>query len=147
MAKFEYTGADGIEAQLQAMDRDMIKGIVMAGAEACVKEMQNLIGAYRHIGKTGSMQKNVAPAKYHEDLGSGWVDVYPQGSDSRGVSNAMKAFVINYGIGSNPTVRSHKKKKNKTGDKFITGNQKRMEQGVFTAMQAESDRRIAEINK
>ena len=71
--------------------------------------------------------------------GSGWVDVYPQGNDSRGVSNAMKAFVINYGYGGRKT--------KKTGDKFITGNQKRMEQGVFTAMQAESDRRLAEINK
>ena len=138
MAKFEYSGTEGIEAQLQAMDRDMIKGIVMAGAEACVKEMQEMIGQYRHV-KTGSMQKSVAPAKYHEDYGSGWVDVYPQGSDSRGVSNAMKAFVINYGYGGRRT--------KKTGDKYITGNKKRMEQGVFTAMQAESDRRIAEINK
>lgn len=138
MAKFEYSGTEEIEAKLQAMDRDMIRGIVMAGAEACKKEMQAAIGQYRHV-KTGSMQQSVAPAQYHESYGSGWVDVYPQGNDSRGVSNAMKAFVINYGYGGRKT--------KKTGDKFITGNQKRMEQGVFTAMQAESDRRLAEINK
>ena len=143
MAKFEYSGVDEVEQKLAAMDRDMIKGIVMKGAEACTKEMQALIGQYRHV-KTGQMQKSVAPAQYHEDLGSGWVDVYPQGTDSRGVSNALKAFVNNYGIGNNPTRR---KTQNKTGDKFITKNQKRMEQGVFTAMQAESDRRIAELNK
>lgn len=143
MAKFEFSGADEVEQTLAAMDRDMIKGIVMSGAEACTKEMQAMIGQYRHV-KTGQMQKTVAPAQYHEDLGKGWVDVYPQGTDSRGVSNALKAFVINYGIGNNPT---RKKKQNKTGDKFITKNQKRMEQGVFTAMQAESDRRIAELNK
>lgn len=146
MARFDYSGTEELEQQLARMDRDMIKGIVMAGAEACTKEMQNMIGAYRHI-KTGSMQKEVKPAQYHEDLNGGWVDVYPQGEDSRGVSNALKAFVINYGIGKNPTRRSGGHMKNKTGDKFITGNQKRMEQGVFTAMQAESDKRIAELNK
>ena len=138
MAKFEYTGVDAVEAQLEKMDRDMIRGIVMAGAEACKKEMQAMIGQYRHV-KTGAMQQSVAPAQYHEDLDSGWVEVYPQGNDSRGVSNAKKAFVINYGYGGRRTKKS--------GDKFITGNKKRMEQGVFTAMQAESDRRIAEINK
>ena len=138
MAKFEYTGTEALEQKLAAMDKDMIKGIVMAGAEACVKEMQALIGAYHHV-KTGSMQQNVRPGNYREDLGSGWVDVYPQGSDSRGVDNAMKAFVINY--------RTAKKTPSKTGDKFITKNKKRMEQGVFSAMQAESDRRVAELNK
>lgn len=138
MAKFSYSGTDELEQRLAAMDRDMIRGVVMAGAEACVKEMQNLIGAYHHV-KTGSMQQNVRPAAYHEDMNCGWVDVYPQGADGRGISNALKAFVINYGYGRRRT--------KKAGDKFITGNQKRMERGVFTAMQAESDRRIAEINK
>lgn len=138
MAKFEYSGTEELETRLAEMDKHMIKGIVMAGADACSREMQAMIGAYRHV-RTGSMQQNVAPAKYHEDLNSGWVDVYPQGNDSRGVSNAKKAFVINYGYGGRKTKR--------TGDKFITGNKKRMEQGVFTAMQAESDRQIAELNK
>lgn len=146
MARLEFDGFDGLEAQLAEMDRNMIKGIVMAGADACTKEMQNMIGSYRHV-RTGSMQQHVAPAQYHESLNSGWVDVYPQGTDDRGVSNALKAFVINYGIGKNPTRRSGGKVKNKTGDKFITGNQKRMERGVFTAMQAESDRQIAQLNK
>ena len=138
MAKLEFTGPDELSQKLELAGRDMIKGIVMAGADACTKEMQALIGQYRHV-KTGSMQKNVRPAQYHEDLGSGWVEVYPQGNDGRGVSNAKKAFIINYGYGRRRT--------EKTGDKFITGNKKRMEQGVFTAMQAESDRRVAEINK
>ena len=148
MAKFEFSGTEDLEAKLAGMERGMIKGIVMAGADACAKEMQDEIGRYRHIGRTGSMQKNVRPAEYHETMNGGWVNVYPQGNDPRGVSNAMKAYVINYGIGKNPTIRSGKRKeKNKTGDKFITGNQKRMEQGVYAAMQAESDRRIAELNK
>lgn len=138
MAKCEFSGTEELEAKLGSMDRDMIRSIVMAGAEALKKEDQAIIGAYRHV-KTGSMQKSVAPGKYHEDLNSAWVEVYPQGSDGRGVSNAKKAFVINYGYGGRRT--------KKTGDKFITGNTKRMEQGVFAAMQAESDRRIAELNK
>ena len=138
MAKFEFSGADGMDGKLAAMDRDMIRNIVMAGAEACAAEQHGLIGSYHHV-RTGSMQQNVRPAKYHEDMNSGWVEVYPQGSDGRGVSNALKAFVINYGRGGRRT--------KKAGDKFITGNKKKMEQVVSAAMQAESDRRIAEINK
>ena len=146
MAKFEYTGGEDFEQKLAEMDRTMIRSIVMSGADACVKEMQNLIGAYHHV-RTGEMQKAVAPAKYHEDLGTGWVEVYPQGTDSRGVDNAMKAFVINHGIGKRPN-RSRPRKKadrNRTGDKFITSNKDRMQRGVFTAMQAESDRQVSKL--
>ena len=137
MAKFEYSGDETLEASLSLLDRDAIKRIVMAGADACVKDMQDEISAYRHI-RTGSMQQSVAPGRYKEDLNSGSVEVYPQGSDSRGVSNAKKAFVINYGYGGRRTRR--------TGDKFITGNKKKTEQAVGTAMQAESDRLIQELN-
>lgn len=147
MAKFEYTGLDGIENQIAEMDRNMIQGIVMAGADACVKEMQAAIGTYHHV-KTGAMQQAVAPGQYHEDVRSGWVEVYPQGTDSRGVDNAMKAFVINHGIGKRPMRARPRKKKqaNRTGDKFITKNKDRMQRGVFTAMQAESDKLVSQVN-
>jgi hypothetical protein len=138
MAKFEYVPDDGMDAALERLGREGIRAIVMAGAAAAVKEMQDDIGAYRHV-KTGNMQKAVGPGAYHEDLGSAWVEVYPQGSDDRGVSNAKKAFVINYGYGGRRT--------KKTGDKFITGNKKKREQAVGNAMQAESGRLIDEMNR
>ena len=84
------------------------------------------------------MLQGVAPGRYHEDLGSGWVEVYPQGEDSRGISNATKAFVINYGYGGRRT--------QKTGDKFITGQKNTMSDAVAAAMQREADRIIQEMN-
>ena len=137
MARFEFDGGEDFDARLGRLERDGVKRIVMAGAEACVEAMQERIGAYRHI-VTGSMQRSVKPAKYHEDLGSGWVEVYPQGDDGRGISNAKKAFVINYGYGGRRT--------KKTGDKFITGDIKNMEQAVAEAMQRESGRLLDEMN-
>ena len=138
MAKMvEYGGFDNVDATLGKLSRETIRRCVMAGAEACVDETRKNIEGYRHV-VTGSMMQGVAPGKYHEDLGSGWVDVYPQGDDGRGISNAKKAFVINYGYGGHKTA--------KTGDKFITGQINSMKEVVAKAMQAESDRIIQEVN-
>ena len=110
MARFEYSGGEEFEAALEKLDRDGRKNIVMAGAEVCAQDMQNAIGNAHHV-RTGSMMQNVRPGIYHDDPDSSYVEVYPQGNDSRGVDNAMKAFVINYGYG--------KRRTKKTGDKFM----------------------------
>ena len=135
MARCSYDFGD-LDSGLQFMGREAVRRIVMAGAEACVHATRDNIQQYRHI-VSGSMQEGVRPGKYHEDLGSGWVEVYPQGDDGRGISNAKKAFVINYGYG--------KRKTRKTGDKFITGNKKKYETSVAKAMQDESDRVVAQL--
>ena len=137
MARVEYDGFDQIDGLMGKLQRDAIRRIVMAGAEACVEETRRNVEQYRHV-MTGSMMAGVAPGKYHEDIGSGWVEVYPQGDDRRGISNAKKAFVINYGYGGRRTA--------KTGDKFITGKTKSMQGIVSKAMQAESDRIMQELN-
>ena len=138
MAKFTYTEGEGFDANLTKLGREAVKTIVMAGADQCTKDLQSVIGSYHHV-KTGSMQQSVRPGIYHEDLNSGWVEVYPQGTDGRGVSNAKKAFVIDRGYGARRT--------KKTGDKFITKNQKQFKTDVSTAMQAASDRLVAETFK
>ena len=138
MAKFTYDAGEGFDAGLDKLGRDSVKTIVMAGAEQCRQDFQNVIGSYHHI-KTGSMQQNVRPGIYHEDLNSGWVEVYPQGTDGRGVDNAKKAFIIDRGYGARRTKR--------TGDKFITKNQKQFKADVERSMQAASDRLIADTFK
>ena len=137
MARCEYDGFERIDGVLTRLSRDAIREVVMAGAAACVEETKKNVQEYRHV-VTGSMMEGVQAGKYHEDLGSGWVEVYPQGDDSRGVSNAKKAFVINYGYGKRRTA--------KTGDKFITGQTKTMENIVAKAMQAKSDEIIRQLN-
>ena len=136
MAKLTYDEGTGFDANLDKLGREGIKAIVMAGAEGCAKEMQGGIRQSRHV-RTGSMMQTVRPGNYHEDPEASWCEVYPQGSDARGVSNAKKAFVINYGYG--------KRRTDKTGDKFITGNKKKYEASVAKAMQDESDRVVAQL--
>lgn len=131
--------------QLEGMERDAVKRIVMAGAAACAEAEKNAIDTYRHVG-TGSMRESVRPGEYREDVGSGSVYVYPQDNDGRGVSNAKKAFVIDNGLGRKPmTARSRGKMANKTGDHFITRKTKKQaEEVTVRAMEAEYDRIVAE---
>ena len=137
MAKLSYSGFEVIENQLEKLGRDTVRRLVEAGAKELVKTTQEDIRQYRHI-QTGAMEKSVKPGAYHETLEGGWMDVYPQGEDRRGVSNAKKAFVINYGYG--------KRKTAKTGDKFITGNMKKRQSAITAAMEAENNKIINEAN-
>lgn len=133
----EYDGLERIDGMLTRLSRESIRKVVMAGAEACVEETRKNVEKYRHIVHH-NMLDSVAPGKYHEDLNSAWIEVYPQGYDGRGISNAKKAFVINYGYGGRKTA--------KTGDKFITGQKTTMQEVVSKAMQAESNRIIQQLN-
>lgn len=142
MAKCEYKGPEEIVSQLGKLgSREFIRKVVMAGADACIDETRSRIDRYRHV-VSGSMKEHVRAGNYYEDIDSGYVYVYPQDEDARGIRNATKAFVINYGRGGNPTRR---KTRNKTGDKFITGQKKTMDKIVNDAMQAESERLLNEI--
>ena len=147
MARME--GTEIRTDDLQGLERGAVRRIVMAGADACVEETQRNIDEYHHVGATGSMRSNVRPGRYWEGMGSGVVDVYPQGQDSKGVDNALKAFVIDRGIGQRPnTKRSRGRTPNKTGDRFLTGKTARKaEETVVRAMEAEFDRIIEESNK
>jgi len=125
------------EAQLDQLGgREAARRIVEAGSAAAVKVLQERTDAAHHI-MTGQMKGAFAPGKYHEDVDRCWQDVYPQGTDARGIDNAKKAFVINYGYGGRKTA--------KTGDKFITGKTKTLEEAVSAAMQAEAERIKNEI--
>ena len=145
MARME--GNEIREDGLEGLTRGTVKRIVMAGAGACTDETQRNIDEYHHVG-TGSMRANVRPGNYHEGMGSGSVNVYPQDEDSKGVGNALKAFVIDRGIGQRPnTKRSRGRTPNKTGDRFLTKKTARKaEEAVARAMEAEFDRIIEENN-
>ena len=128
-----------LDAQMDQLGgRDAARRIVEAGSAAAVKALQERTDEAHHI-VTGRMQQAFAPGIYHEDLDRCWQDVYPQGMDARGVDNAKKAYVINYGYGGRKT--------KKTGDKFITGNTKTLEEAVGAAMRAEAERILEEITR
>lgn len=136
MAKLSVNGIEGVEDQLARIGgRESARRIVEAGAKACAAELEKRTDEYRHV-VTGSMMSSFAPGKYHEDIDVCWQDVYPQGTDSRGISNTKKAFIINYGRGG--------KRTQKTGDKFITGKKTTLEQVVGQAMKAEAEQILKE---
>ena len=141
MATLKVNGFELIDQQFNRMGRPMIRQIVEAGARAAEKRMAENTKARQHV-RTGDMLESIGENEYREFLGGGSVDVYPQGDDRKGVRNATKAYVINYGKGRKVTKRGQR---NKTGDKFITGDESKAEAVVYEAMKAESDRLIAEI--
>ena len=146
MATCRVSGFELVEQQLNRMGRPMIRQIVEAGAKAAEKVMADATEEKGH-SRTGEMMRSIGHNEYREFLGGGSTDVYPQGDDSKGARNATKAYVINYGKGRRPNTKWPKKRprKNRTGDKFITGNEGKTEAAVTEAMQAESDRLIAEL--
>lgn len=139
MAKMTIDGMDeriaGIDNLETGMRRTGIRRIVEAGAKVAAQTMADNIQNYHHIGETGDMYRSVGGAEYKETFEGGSMNVYPLGNDPRGVSNALKAFVINYGRGGNPTRRGTQ---NKTGDNFITGNFRKTKDKVAAAMQSEA---------
>lgn len=133
MAKVTYD-LSGIEDKLGALgSRENIRRIVEAGSKAAVMALQKRTQEKRHV-VTGEMERSITAKELHEDLGSAWQYVYP-GEGGRD-ENTVKAFVINYGRGGRRTA--------KTGDKFITGGTKQLDEAVKAAMAAEADRILNE---
>ena len=140
MARMKVDGTEFISEKLNGRSREMIKSITMAGAKAAEKRMRETTQRRQHV-RPGDMLESVGDNGYREWYGGGSTEVYPQESDRKGVRNATKAYVINYGRGG------VKRNGGKMGDKFITGDEKNTEEAVYQAMQAESDRLIEQIDK
>lgn len=140
MARMEIDGLDDLITRMARAEgmgiRNAVKRIVTAGAEADAADLKKLTRESHHV-LTGSMVENIRGGTYRETAGGGEINVYPQGEDSHGVSNAMKAFVINYGLGG--------RKKGKMGDKFITKNFKKTEAIVSAAMAAEAEKALSDM--
>lgn len=134
MARFTYDGLSVEAGGMAGLGRDAIRRIVEAGADAAVEHMRARIRE-KHYGQ-GDMESGVAKGEYKESLDGGSQVVYPQGTDRKGVDNALKAFVINYGRGGT-------RKKGKMGDRFIDRDPD-AERIVTEAMARESERVMAE---
>lgn len=140
MAKFEINGLEdmgGSMERLQAIhERSAVRRIVMAGADADTGLLSEITRRAGHV-RTGSMMESIRAGDYHETIGGGEVNVYPQGEDAKGDSNTIKAFVINYG-------RGKRKRRGKMGDKFITSEFQTTAARTSAAMQAEAEKILKE---
>ena len=106
-----------IKPTLEKLDDQTVRKIrhkmLENGAKVLIKEMQSTIETRHHVVNRW-MKNSVAATKIFEDADSMSIKVYPQDTDPRGVSNAMKAQIINYGYYNRDTGYRIKKK-----DKFL----------------------------
>lgn len=137
MAKGMIMGMEGTEAMLGRMGRPMLRRILDAGANAAAERMRSNIRDRGHI-RTGDMLRSVGAADYTETLGGGAEYVYPQGENREGQRTATIAYVINYGRGGRKGPRS--------GDRFITGDERAAGEVVQKAMQEEAAKIAEELN-
>lgn len=138
MARFTFE-ADTVRAEgLEQLGRPMIRRIVEAGADAAIEHMRGRIESM-HM-QTGEMAGSVGKAEYVETLGGGSQLVYPLDVDRKGVRNALKAYVINYGRGKK---QNKDGSRSRMGDHFIDRDPD-VERIVREAMERESDRAMRE---
>ena len=130
--------------ELDALDpqtmREIRKKVVWAGAKVVEKEMRDYINAHHRV--SGEMADSVSQGEVHEDVDSVWVEVYPQGSDSRGVVNEMKNKIINQGYYNTFSGRSQRKK-----DPYVRNMRKRIEPRVLAVMEQQFTMCMEELNK
>lgn len=133
--------------QLQQTEAALWKGGKRRILEAGARVEMDLLGRETMTAGhfvTGSMMRSFKFGQYKDqDVDGASIAVYPQGSDGSGHDNAVKAFVIDRGLGGNPT---HRGTANKTGDHFITESAPKTEGPVLTAMEAEANRILEEVN-
>lgn len=99
MAKFNVVGFDEIEKMIVSKSSKATKvasSMLSAGAEVLIEAQKQSIEDYDLVDK-GEMKESIKATSPRNKRGSIAVDIYPQGRDSKGVRNATKAFVAEYG--------------------------------------------------
>ncbi|MPM44832.1 hypothetical protein SDC9_91514 [bioreactor metagenome] len=100
MARFQSKGIDELIKLLDPNDiagDEILDAMLVAGASVMKKYWIQGIRAAGHID-TGDMLNSVGfSAKPRKKDGVRSISIYPRGTDEKGVRNAQKAFVLNYG--------------------------------------------------
>ena len=99
MARMDTSGLDELISEMQRMGQDtgpVAEEMVEAAVEIIKQSWINAANEHGHV-ETGDMIGSIG---YGRPVNAGnliYCDVYPQGNDSKGVSNAAKAFILHYG--------------------------------------------------
>lgn len=109
MAKIDFAGLDqvlgNVAALAESVNADTAERMLSAGAAVMADAQQASIQQCGLID-TGDMYRSVGHTKMKSD-GSGayFTDVFPQGKDRKGVRNAEKFFIAEYGKSNQPGTR------------------------------------------
>lgn len=131
MARFKVDGLDDLLDRLtaagEALNGDTADRMLMAGAEQVRVAWRNSAEAHEHRD-TGDMIDAIGYPRAPSDVGGvRSIDIYPQGTDRKGVRNAEKAFLLHYGTSKIPA--SH----------WVDDADRECDRTVIPAMAAEFD--------
>ena len=105
MADFNVTGLDDVMKEMmqhQQAAEEAIPEMLNAGADILVKAQKSEVQSMKLVD-TGDMMKSIKGDKIKKDKdGNSYIDVYPKGKDRKGVRNAEKAFIAEYGTSKIP---------------------------------------------
>lgn len=107
MAKIEFSGIDAMQMALNnAADglNDLTDTILEQGGSMIKTEVEQSIYRYGHI-RTGELLRSIKIKKKKTKGGANYIYVTPTGTDTGGVRNATKGFVLNYGRSNMPGTR------------------------------------------
>lgn len=100
MARFDMSGLDDVIREMRRMGEesgDAAKAMLQAGAES-VKSAWRQAAEDHNLRDTGDMIESIGFNSEPKKIGDVMsIDIYPQGTDRKGVRNAEKAFVLHYG--------------------------------------------------
>lgn len=99
MAKFNVVGFDDVEKSLLRMEKAAVEAVprmLKAGAAVLVKAQQDEIERMDIVDKR-DMKNSIKAGKIKGNATEQYVEVAPSGTDRKGVRNAEKAFVAQYG--------------------------------------------------
>lgn len=102
MANFNVKGFDDVEKQLlQQTEKaaEVIPLMLEAGADILVKAQQEEVDRLFGISKRskGDLKRSIKKGKVKSATTEATITVAPTGKDSKGVRNAEKGFVLEYG--------------------------------------------------
>lgn len=102
MAKFNVVGFEDVEKEMLKRTRRAEKAVpkmLQAGAKILV-EAQKRVSREMGVYDTGDFHDSIKPTKIKEKDSEMYIEVYPQGTDRKGVRNATKGFIAEYGTSS-----------------------------------------------
>lgn len=115
MARFDTIGLDELMAEMKKLGElsgEVADKMLMAGAEA-VKEEWRKSAEKNQLRDTGDMIESIGfPRQPKTAGGIRTIDIYPQGKDRKGVRNAEKAFILNYGTQGTSSENAKRKREN-----------------------------------
>lgn len=108
MARFDVTGLEDTIREMRRLGEesgDAARAMLQAGAEKVKGAWRKATEAHGLVD-TGDMLESIGFARNPKKIGDMMsVDIYPQGTDRKGVRNAEKAFILHYGTSSRPATR------------------------------------------